>query len=370
MRTLSTAPPPTPQQNPFVKRAAAYVILILVLFFAAGFFVENKEVQKDEVGLVEAASKKLSDVKELMPTKSPKIMWKTAIEVGVEPASHIKSLLGSREPILSTRSPSSLVMGSNHYIYSQTRYWDGPPIIVPQFKLVFFTIPKAGCTVFKQLFRRINGFQNWEKHTPGGDLPHNPNINGLNYLNQYSPEDAIYMLTSADWTRAMFVRDPKERILSAYLDKGVRRKNGVSYVQNHCCAKLAMCGPIAAESLEGFLQVVHNCWDPHWAPQSQRMEGRYWPYIDYIGHLEHAYDDTKRLLIQLGAWEEYGAWGWGLNGTEAIFASTSGINHETGASGHMSQHYTAEAEAMVEDMYADDYNFLIFKFTNSKIVEQ
>ena len=48
---------------------------------------------------------------------------------------------------------------------------------------------------------------------------HDPAKNGLTYLTDYSLEEAQLMLNSEEWTRAVFVREPKERILSAYLDK-------------------------------------------------------------------------------------------------------------------------------------------------------
>ena len=54
------------------------------------------------------------------------------------------------------------------------------PIIIESHKLIFFTIQKVGCTVFKQLFRRMLGYDNWRNSGKG--LPHNPQMNGLQYL--------------------------------------------------------------------------------------------------------------------------------------------------------------------------------------------
>ena len=48
---------------------------------------------------------------------------------------------------------------------------------------------------------------------------HNPSTNGLKYLHAFSPRDATNMMRDPSWTRAIFLREPKQRFLSAYLDK-------------------------------------------------------------------------------------------------------------------------------------------------------
>jgi Sulfotransferase family len=100
--------------------------------------------------------------------------------------------------------------------------WDAAPIVLEQYKLVFFTIPKVGCTAWKQLFRRMMGYRDWKNENVHDMQPWNPESNGLKYLYHYDRVTASTMMTSPEWTRAIIVRDPKERFLSAYLDKIVR----------------------------------------------------------------------------------------------------------------------------------------------------
>jgi Sulfotransferase family len=177
--------------------------------------------------------------------------------------------------------------------------WDVSPIVIEELKLVFFTIPKVGCTEFKKFFRRVHGYSDWYIHQEP-NLPHNPHKNGLVYLYDYvknnydnrnpstsaaattrttttttttttssSPLSRIKnnnnttnntttvssavttpktknikppinatiaimeLLQSPQWTRAIFVRSPLERVLSAYLDKGLHEQG--DYVFRHCC---------------------------------------------------------------------------------------------------------------------------------------
>jgi hypothetical protein len=270
--------------------------------------------------------------------------------------------------------------------------YDEAPIVIPQHKLLFFTLPKVGCTVFKQLFRRVMNLKDWKVHNDV--LPHVPGINGLYYLYHYTPADADYMLTDPSWTRAVFVRDPIERILSAYLDKAMDQ-NGV-YLQNHCCpvaVKLALqkkteghtayhllsCqkhlaqqrnpvktnfGKQALVSFDDFVQkVMPICSDPHWRSQKQRMGPLYWDHINFVGHMENIANDTERLLTQLGMWEQYGASGWGSNPRNdgentSVFAGLSTVKHATGSGSRLDQYLkTIDLKATLLQLTREDYDF-------------
>ncbi|KAI2489729.1 sulfotransferase family [Fragilaria crotonensis] len=249
-----------------------------------------------------------------------------------------------------------------------TASWDLAPIVVPEYKLLFFTIPKVGCTVFKQLFRRIAQCPDWRTHSIR--LPHDPSLNNLTYLSDYDVDDALHIMTSDEWTRAVFVRHPMNRIISAYLNKAVDHSyNGgnLSYVAKQCCPHRNICGQMILSSFQTFLHVAHECSDPHWTSQSRRMHSKYWRYINFIGHLETAEADAKVLLERVGAWEEYGATGWGVNGTEPIFASKSTILHTTNPQDRMHDFCSNEAVALVRALYADDYRHPLFGFPDNGI---
>lgn len=127
--------------------------------------------------------------------------------------------------------PRGFILHEDEPLVRDGTGWDVSPIVLEEFQLVFFTVPKVGTTVFKQLFRRMMGIQNWT--STDGELPHNPKSNGLKYLYDYTLATANEMLTSPNWTRAIFVRDPESRVLSAYLDK-VLHDHG-EYIMRHCC---------------------------------------------------------------------------------------------------------------------------------------
>ena len=220
-------------------------------------------------------------------------------------------------------------------------------------------------------------------------LPHNPRKNGLTYLYHYRVADALTILTHPDWTRAIFVRDPKERTLSAFLDKAAR-KNG-NYVQRHCCnnRKESTCGEEANDSFLGFLRVVEErcCCDPHWKSQTKRIDPAFRPFVNFVGHFDRIEDDAKRLLKRLNSnnridenkssvdgdkddpWTTFGASGWGTNGNESIFSKDTKAKHQTSAVTKLRKYYNASSEALVEKLFADDYDDPLLNFTLFSLFE-
>lgn len=249
--------------------------------------------------------------------------------------------------------------------------WDGAPIVIEKKKLIFFSQPKIASTVFKQLFRRMMGLEDWMLHKEP-HIPHDPAKNGLKYLLHFHPKDARAMMESPEWTRAIFVRDPQERVLSAYLDKAAR-KDGM-YVYKHCCIDdpERTCAKQASKSFQDFLELISEecCCDPHWKPQSQRMKEPFWKNINFVGRFDAIAQDTKRLLQRVDAWEEYGASGWGEHRNASIFAESTGARHRTSADQKLLAYYNSSAiEDLVKAFYREDYVHPVLKLSNRKIFQ-
>ena len=278
------------------------------------------------------------------------------------------------------------------------------------------------------------GFENYDYHGEG--IPHVIGINGLKYLHQYSLEEAEEMLVSDEWTRAMFVRDPKERALSGYLmwkphpptriqlEKAKRGQIYESPIDNkgkpgmlaRCCKNIAN-GDYNFEVLclnhmntfDGFLDMIESpktidlaaltreykaipedernatvtqkfllrnspsCPDKHWSPITHwRMEKKFYPQLNFIGHLETAQWDIHRLLNRIGptAWEEFGLSGWGEYRNESMFQSSSTVLHAKGTGDKLLKYYTSvEIEKRVEHIFKDDYENEYLELDRVKIGE-
>ena len=214
--------------------------------------------------------------------------------------------------------------------------WDNSPIVLTSHRLLLFTTPKVGCTVLRQLARRMMGLSDWQRANT--NIPHNPKHNGLRYLRDFSEKEATEMMTSNHWTRAIFLRDPHSRILSAYIDKVVK----TDHVKR-------MCGH-QPSSFEEFIKM--ECTDPHWDPQRSNVDDKWWPYINFVGYIETAAADMEQLLRRVGAWEQYGSNGWGDG---AIFKSKATVPHATNAKSKLEEYYNEKLWQMVSDQEGDPY---------------
>lgn len=260
--------------------------------------------------------------------------------------------------------------------------WDNDPIVIESHKLLFFTIPKNACSTFKMLFRRMMGFPNWLQIRS-----HNPKTNGLRYLGHYSRKQQKEFMTSPNWTRAIFVRDPLERVLSAYMDKGLQ--TGPSnwqpsvtgaFLKRKCCkvteTKNSACKKFPLAPYENSLTVdnfpfevfvksfMRQCKNEHWKQQSLRMRKENWKWINFVGHFENKQDDTRRLLERIGAYEEFGSteWGESSNKTLPIFEQNI-ATHRTGSGNKMKDHYSSKLERLVLQHYRLDYSSELFNIT-------
>mmetsp|Transcript_14537 Transcript_14537/g.33664 ORF Transcript_14537/g.33664 Transcript_14537/m.33664 type:complete len:118 (-) Transcript_14537:2919-3272(-) len=101
-------------------------------------------------------------------------------------------------------------------------------------------------------------------------------------------------MTSSEWTRAIFVRDPLERLLSAYLEKGIRMADPSEPVTGYCVKKVLLLDgyfgmycrkfPLVPKEnnvteanfpFESFVtSFMAQCDDTHWKPQHSRKKRR------------------------------------------------------------------------------------------------
>ncbi|KAL3804740.1 hypothetical protein ACHAWO_011465 [Cyclotella atomus] len=309
----------------------------------------------------------------------------------------------------------------HHYNMSTT------PIVLEQHKLILFTCEKVGSTVLRQLARRMMNYSDYDYHGEG--IPHVIGRNGLKYLHQFPRKEAEHMLVSDKWIKAMFVRDPKERALSGFLmwrphppkknlleqarrgevtEPVIGANDGKPGMLAVCCQQAAN-GDYNLEvlclhrvySFDGFLDMIEDpksiidigqlekeryanpikywlrkspsCPDKHWSPITHwRMEHKFYPLINFMGHLETAAWDIKRLLDKVSptAFEEYGASGWGLGRNESMFQSSSTVLHAKDTSAKLKLYYTTlEIEKRVEHIFRDDYENKFFELNVVKIGE-
>lgn len=188
----------------------------------------------------------------------------------------------------------SIYKGAN--VFSK---FDSAPIVDEEHNLIFFTVPKVACTTFKFLFRRIAGVEDWD-FQDGADaknLPHNPRFNNLKYLYHYSLEEASTMMTDPSWTKAIFVRDPKTRFLSAFLDKAVG--NYGSFIANFCCTEAKKCTEEKFDRRTSVLKAIKQCQVPAWDSRRKELTATWLDDQTCCSELHQCQQTTMNVEVSL-----------------------------------------------------------------------
>ncbi len=207
-------------------------------------------------------------------------------------------------------------------------------------RLLFRGIQKSARSVFKQLFHKLAGDDAYDA------LPyHKP---GLVTLGALPAERSARILEDPAWHRAVVLRDPFERLVSAFLHllhEPVRIRG-----RFHIRAPL---------SFAEFLDVITEGSDEirlsnlHWRPQVQ-----FFPTIDvfnYVIDFTRLPEQGRVLLQRVGAWEAHGRTGWGPGRDEPFLASVHGI-YSTRARERLAEF--AAFEPRVRELYRADCELL------------
>ena len=100
---------------------------------------------------------------------------------------------------------------------SDMRLYNGGTVVLPQYKLAFCSIPKAGCTTTKWMGAHLATNQSQYSICKSNNI--SPLLNNNRIDRASIPE--IFM--SPNWTSVGFIRDPWTRAISAYEDQVKRR---------------------------------------------------------------------------------------------------------------------------------------------------
>jgi hypothetical protein len=224
------------------------------------------------------------------------------------------------------------------------------PIVIESHKLIFFPVPQVADATWSMLFRRMMGIENWNSL-------HFELFEGVTRLSDYSAEQATEMMNSPDYTRATFVRDPKDRFLSTYVNKIM---NNDMSIKHSCCPEGENCLH-EYQTMIGFASLMNTCDDKHWIPVSKWIDSKFFPTLNFVGHLENAELDARTLLELIGAWDSFGLSGWGEHGNEAIFETNDELTDATaiasfGSWDLMSKLFSPRLESTLELYYEEDYS--------------
>lgn len=249
-------------------------------------------------------------------------------EVEASPA-HAQALLSAREEDSSDPPARPYVLSRRAYAEASSPNY--LLLHTESQKAMFCMIPKNACSEFLALMMRIHGLgpHHWNPSAHGGSLFPNVHFDSsrdvLFFPKTSSGRDDLegILRGGAPWSKAVFLRDPVDRLMSAYLSK-LAPESRVPFMYRRYPAD-------SFEELVGMLEKTpmdRDNWhvhDPHIRPQSyicgldETIE-RY----SFVGFFDDLEGDARRMVVQMGGAamaDEMLDTGWGPFSNRSLFGT-------------------------------------------------
>jgi len=234
-------------------------------------------------------------------------------------------------------------------------------MIFPEGKLAFCGIPKTGVTRWLQFLRFYIGANDYQS------MPHFKHDREELLFDGLESSVQTEILNDPTWTKAVFIRNPLDRTLSAFIEK-IEKSLQIT--------DEGLFKGMSFEDFVGYLEKKGVGWniDPHFQAQILACGLYKWlPQFQFVGSLDNVSRETKCLLTRVGLWEKYGKKYQNSRGKGNICAraappvadtvptgfqqsDTSGFySHATSARKKRAKYYTPELEERVKKVYEYDY---------------
>ncbi len=179
--------------------------------------------------------------------------------------------------------------------------------VSPQHRYFCMAIPKAACSKIKLVLQQLEGLP-----LPPEPLRiHYRDEPGLRFvpsIADFSTAEAAAIITSADWFRFTFVRNPYARLFSAYKSQVMELASPYvgfrEAIRQHAGYPTAPGGTLGRVGFADFVQYIatqrDDQRDGHWKSQSETMQ-RAMIHYDFIGRVERFAQEFTTVLQRFNA---------------------------------------------------------------------
>lgn len=206
-------------------------------------------------------------------------------------------------------------------------------------RYVYVETPKAACSSIKRHLHKIELMKT--PYEPPADV-HDRSLSPLLRPLQMPERAFTECMTSPEWFRFAFVRNPYTRVLSAYLDKIQRNRPEKKEILNSLGRdpKELEAEVSFLEFLQAIRKTPNGLRDNHWRPQVQLL---FIGQCDYhvIGAFERLEQDVAYVTERMGV-------------TRRFKLDNVG-NHATDAASALKEWYTGEVMDVFESLYDGDF---------------
>lgn len=252
---------------------------------------------------------------------------------------------------------------------------------------LFCMIPKNACSEFLALMMRAHGLSSEHWNPPAHGMQqafvHFDDARNDMFFGDNDRHVLEGIFRSQAWTKSVFLRDPVERFISAYLSK-IRNNGPLTKAIPSWAGNLTIDQFVALLESEG----LHDDTDPHFRPQSSLCGlSETLSQYDFIGFMSNLEEDADRMGTLMGIQDMLHD-GWGPDSNQSLFgaprsvrdgpfgmvsgghlraASSAGVFWTDGGSGAELEGLRVEVarvradpelEARIRAMYDQDYDLL------------
>ena len=215
-----------------------------------------------------------------MKVDSPR--WCERPAMHSDPAELLESLLAGRWQTLpgSTRAYADARWPRG--THRRLPWPESQVMVIPSQRLMYVPIAKNGCSSFKRLMVRLAGYPEGAAVSARVHEHLDFYETGLQ-LKDWPHADVARFMSEPGWLRFTVLRDPLERLVSAYLEKFVRNRMEPGNRVHTRAVVSAVQGSDKPDFRVGitFREFAHyiaatppECLDPHWRPQSLCLPSR------------------------------------------------------------------------------------------------
>jgi len=210
-------------------------------------------------------------------------------------------------------------------------------------RYIFYETPKVACSTIKRLLMLNEGY--W--HLVHDEVSAKPDQFDQLHLREFSPllnPKQLYpfrpLIEGTEFFKFCFVRNPYSRLLSAYLDKIVNKREQLRQIKQVLGRPMFPDQPVSfAEFIHAVADTPVTMMDPHWKVQYNHLEGDSIAF-DFIGRFENLDADMAEVGRRVG-----------LDMTHYRDHSP----HRSGADNKVEDYYTDELRALVYKVYEADF---------------
>lgn len=235
-----------------------------------------------------------------------------------------------------------------------------------QKRVVMCLVAKAACTTWMRLLLQLTGNPDAVKLTSGDrHQMHTSAVAFLVRFDRISTSMRHHYLTG-DYYKAMFVREPLERLISAYRDKMLRATDYYltvrSEVKRMFRPNVSVSSPEFARNVTFAEFVRYVLWerehrapvDVHWRPQYDVCRPCHIKY-DYLGYYETMHNDAKDVLRKIAAG----------SGVEFPLGDIDNPLPHSNKYLELFQNVTVSDLRRIIDFYANDYKVFGYKIPDA-----